>query len=246
MKTKIIQFIPALITLVFIGFRYFSNWCINSVPSCYGSLIHQSYQYFTYPLFLFSLFLFPVTLILIFVPRHLFISWLKFAVWAIPLSFIYIATTPVSPPSQGFGMFSGGPDRTEISINNGLIFLVLSLIVVILAFIRERLVTAGKRSREEIDSIVKELWMLAGAIAGFIFAILFLYASIAPLSVTIDAASSYFFGMLVFGISVLGYASLLTYRKICTHSRPEWRLILTFVLSGMTIIIFALSIVASV
>lgn len=96
MKTKIIQFIPALITLMVIGFRYFSTWCISSVPSCYGSLIHQSYQYLTYSLFLFSLFLLPVTLILIFVPRSLFISWLKLAVWMIPLLLILIATQPVN------------------------------------------------------------------------------------------------------------------------------------------------------
>lgn len=246
MKTKIIQSVPALITLLFIGFSYFSQWCSGAGQACFRTIVDRMIPVVTFPLYFFSIFFLPIALILIFVPRHLFISWLKFAVWAIPLSFIYIATTPVSSPAQGFGMFPGGPNRTEISINNGLIFLVLSLIVVILAFIRGRLVIAGKRSREEIDNIVKELWMLAGAIAGLIFAILFLYASIAPLSVTIDAASSYFFGTLVFGISVLGYAGLLAYRKIRIHSRPEWRLMLTFVLSGMTIIIFVLSVVASV
>ena len=95
MKTKIIQFIPALLTFSVIGFRYFGTWCIDSIFSCYGSWIHQSYQYFTYPLFLFSLLILPIALILAFVPRSIFNSWLKLAVWALPLLLILIATQPV-------------------------------------------------------------------------------------------------------------------------------------------------------
>ena len=50
----------------------------------------------TYPLYFFSLFFLPIAIVLIFVPRHIFISWLKLAAWAIPLSILYIATTPVN------------------------------------------------------------------------------------------------------------------------------------------------------
>ena len=95
MKTKIIQFIPVVLTLLAIGFRYFSLWCVNSVPSCYGTFIHQIALEVTKPLYNFSLFSLPIAIVLAFVPREIFKSWLKFAVWAIPLAIIFIASTPV-------------------------------------------------------------------------------------------------------------------------------------------------------
>ena len=97
MKTKIIQFIPAILVLLFIGFRYFSNWCIDSVSYCYGSWIHQIYQYFTSPLYFFALFLTPIVIVIAFIPREIFRSWLKAgSVWAIPLTVIFIWTTHVN------------------------------------------------------------------------------------------------------------------------------------------------------
>lgn len=96
MKTKIIQFIPAILALLGISSRYFSLWCIDSLVSCYGSWIHQEYQYFTSPLYNFCLFFLPVAIILIFVQQSIFKSWLKFAAWAIPVSIFYIWTTPVT------------------------------------------------------------------------------------------------------------------------------------------------------
>jgi hypothetical protein len=95
MKTKIIQFIPALLALMVIGFRYFSLWCINSVSSCYGTWVHQIALEITKPLFYFSVFFLPIAIILMLIQRNIFNSWLKLAVWAIPLSILYIATIPV-------------------------------------------------------------------------------------------------------------------------------------------------------
>jgi len=96
MKNKIIQSIPVVLTLLVIGFRYFSNWCIDSIPSCYGSWIHQTFQYTTSPLYIFAICFVLVALILVFIPRQIFISWLKFAVWALPLLFIFVAIQPVN------------------------------------------------------------------------------------------------------------------------------------------------------
>lgn len=95
MKTKITQFVPALLILMIISFRYFSNWCIDSVSFCYGTLIHQMALSITKPLYLFSLLFLPISIILMFIPRSVFISWFKFAVWAIPLLLIFISTQPV-------------------------------------------------------------------------------------------------------------------------------------------------------
>jgi hypothetical protein len=98
MKTKLTQFIPVIIALLIIGFRYFSQWCIITSSSCYGTWIHQIYLTVTNPLFYFSVPLLLAAVILIFVPRSVFNSWLKFAAWAIPLSFILTALTPDSNP----------------------------------------------------------------------------------------------------------------------------------------------------
>src|SRR3989344_731883 len=95
MKNKIIQFIPAVLAIVAISFRYFSLWCTNSVPSCYGTLIHQMALEITKPLYNFSLYFIPIAIILVFISRDVFNSWLKFAAWAIPLAIIYTALNPV-------------------------------------------------------------------------------------------------------------------------------------------------------
>ncbi|OGG39668.1 hypothetical protein A2118_03210 [Candidatus Kaiserbacteria bacterium GWA2_50_9] len=95
MKNKIIQFIPALVTLLIIGFRYFSIWCADSILSCYSSWINQIALSITKPLYLFSLFFLPIAIVLAFVPRYIFNSWLKFAAWSLPLLFVLVATQPV-------------------------------------------------------------------------------------------------------------------------------------------------------
>lgn len=96
MKTKITQFVPLTITLVAIGFCYFSFWCTNTGNLCYRTWLDSISLDVVNPLYFFSLFFLPIAIVLIFVPRHIFISWLKLAAWAIPLSILYIATTPVN------------------------------------------------------------------------------------------------------------------------------------------------------
>ncbi len=105
MKTKAVQFLPVMLSLVFIGFRHFSQWCVISNPSCRGTWVHQIYIEFTSPLYFFSLYAFLGVLLVAFVPRHIFISWLKFALWALPLSFIFIALTPVNWMGIGLDLF---------------------------------------------------------------------------------------------------------------------------------------------
>ena len=105
MKTKIIQFIPVLIALIAIGFRYFSNWCIFTVGVCYGTTISHISLTITKPLYNFSIFFVPIALIFAFVQRSIFNSWLKFAAWAIPLAIIFIALTPVNFTGLGMDFF---------------------------------------------------------------------------------------------------------------------------------------------
>lgn len=96
MKTKITQLIPVTLALLAIGFRYSSNWCIDVLYTCYGTWVHWISLSITKPLYFFALYSLPVAIILAFVSREIFKSWLKFAAWALPLVVIYIWTTPVS------------------------------------------------------------------------------------------------------------------------------------------------------
>lgn len=105
MNTKIIQFVPSLLALVVIGFDYFSHWCIFSIRTCYGTVISHVSLSVTQPLYFFALYFLPLAIILIFIPRHIFNSWLKFAAWALPLAFIFIATTSVSWTGIGMNFF---------------------------------------------------------------------------------------------------------------------------------------------
>ena len=132
MKTKITQFVPAILALLVIGFRYFSNWCIFTDGVCYGTIISHISLTVTKPFFYFSLFLLPITIILAFVPREIFKSWLKFAAWAIPLSILYIAMTPVIDnsllPFQ----------RDDAARLAGQVFAVASLILIIWKYFSSR------------------------------------------------------------------------------------------------------------
>lgn len=129
MKNKIIQSIPALLALVVIGFSYFSQWCTGIGQICYRTILDQMIPEVTYPLYFFSLYFLPVALILIFVSRATFKSWLKLAVWMIPLAFIFIATQPVS--WDGIGINFIFISRDDMARYTAEIFSIISLILII-------------------------------------------------------------------------------------------------------------------
>lgn len=125
MKTKIIQYIPILLVFIAIGFSEFSTWCTAPGNACFRTFLDRLIPNFTYPAYFFVLYLLPLTLILIFVSRNIFISWLKFAAWAIPLAALYIWLTPVS----------GGGDlisftRDDAARLTATIFTILSLVLI--------------------------------------------------------------------------------------------------------------------
>lgn len=168
MKTKGIQFIPTAFALVIIGFRYATNWCINFIPSCYGSWVHQIALNSTKPAFLFSIFLLPLCLILIFVPRYMFNAWLKFVVWALPLSIYYIATTSINFTGIGLDLFPFyRDDAARLAAE---IFSVASLIVLTFRFMVLRLV---KEKGREGEYQVRELKALVSASIALIASIVF-------------------------------------------------------------------------
>ena len=104
MKKRIVQFIPVIITLLAIGFRYLSNWCID-FSSCYGTWVSHIALSFTKPLYFFALYSLPLAIVLIFVSRAVFKSWLKLAIVLIPILVLYIASVPTSWAGFGINLF---------------------------------------------------------------------------------------------------------------------------------------------
>ena len=129
------QFIPALLALLFVGFRYISLWCVYSASVCYGGVIHQMFPYIITPLYLFSSAFLLVAIILAFVPRTIFNSWLRLAAWFVPLSLIIIFITPVTSNSWMPIFFVS---REEISLYLGIAFSAVSIILVIYKYLSLR------------------------------------------------------------------------------------------------------------
>ena len=128
MKNKIIQFIPAILALLAIGFRYFGIWCVYSVNACYGGPIHQMFPYIITPLFLFALAFLPIAIILAFVSRVVFQSWLRLATWFVPLSLVIIFITPVTSNSWMPIFFVS---REDMAWATGGLFAVISLVLIL-------------------------------------------------------------------------------------------------------------------
>lgn len=130
MKSRIIQFIPFAITLLLVGFRYFSLWCTDFGHLCYRTWIDRIFIDAINPICLFSIFFLPIAIILIFISRGTFNAWLKLAAWAIPLSIFYIATTPAVDTS--FLPFH----RDDAARLAGGVFATVSLILIIWRVLR--------------------------------------------------------------------------------------------------------------
>lgn len=173
MRTKVIQFVPVSLALLAIGLRYISNWCIDSVSSCYGSLVHQQYQYFTSPLYFFALFFLSLSVILVFVPRSIFSSWLKFAAWAIPLAILYIWTTPVNSNAwmDLFPFYRDDAARSAATL-----FSIVSLILILPRWILTSVYTRRNQllAPEGLEAYLTSWFVLLASIGGFACTLSFL------------------------------------------------------------------------
>ena len=129
MKNRLLQIIPAVIALLGIAFAPISYWCMYSGGSCYNTWVSHVYPYFTNPFYNFSLYFFSITIVLIFVSRQIFNSWLKLAKWTVPLSVIFIAATPVSHMGISLDLFPFY--RDDAARLAGEVFAAASLILII-------------------------------------------------------------------------------------------------------------------
>jgi len=78
---------------------------------------------------LFSAPVFLSSLILLFRPEQIFLSWRRFAYWWIPLSVFFIALSP-GQERAGLGSYGMGVNRESISWVFAVLFLLISLILI--------------------------------------------------------------------------------------------------------------------
>ena len=142
MKTRLTQSIPTVLTLAAVGFSHFSLWCTGSGHLCYRTWLDSIFVDIINPLYFFALYLLPIAVILMFVPRNTFNSWLKFAVWAIPLSAIFIATTPVNWTGIGMDFFPFY--RDDAARFAAEVFTVVTLIIIAWKYIVSRRANSAK------------------------------------------------------------------------------------------------------
>ena len=128
MKQKLIQAAPLLATLLGVALAPASNWCVFQSKICYGSWIDHIYDPFTEPLYQFAIPAIVLGIVLPFVSARVFRSWLKFAAWALPVAFIWIAITPVSWTGLGINFYPYY--RINAAHDAGIAFTVLGLLFI--------------------------------------------------------------------------------------------------------------------
>lgn len=134
--TKIIQSIPALLALIGTASAHISYWCIYSNGACYTTWVNHIYESFTHPLYFFTLYSLPLTILLVFIRRDVFNSWLKLALWAVPLSVIFIANTDVNSGGAYFVLYSFY--RDDAARFTAIVFSVVSLALISWKYFKTR------------------------------------------------------------------------------------------------------------
>lgn len=231
MKNKIIQFIPTILALAVIGFSYFSQWCTATGQICFRTLLDQMFPYITSPLYFFFLFSLPISIILILIPRSVFNSWFKFAVWAIPLLLIFIATQPV------YATHILSTDRDDAATFASQIFSITSLIVMFFSFLLSRLHTRIGNDSEKIDYETKRFKALFAASVGFIAIISFLLGIL--LNAPFELIGIFLFvgvASILANLYALFYTIILCYGKRQRHTPFDRQLIVTLFFIGSSII----------
>lgn len=128
MQTKIIQFIPVTLAVIFIAFTYFGYACADSKNCFAASFFWDNTFSFLEPMQIYLWAVLIPSIIAIFVNETIFNSWLRLAAWFVPLSLIVIFITPVTSNSWMPLFFIS---REEVSWYLGIAFSAVSLILII-------------------------------------------------------------------------------------------------------------------
>ncbi len=123
------KFIPLFVVLFGLGLRHLALWCIYGISACpVTNFFHAFFLELINPLYTFSLIALLPALILTFVTRSTFITWLKFAMWWLPPSAILIAITP-STSNSWMPLFFIGKDTVTLVMAG--LFTAISLVIIV-------------------------------------------------------------------------------------------------------------------
>jgi len=123
------KFIPLVLVFSGLGLRHLALWCVYGLSSCSATnFFHAIFLDFINPLYTFSIFFVVPALGLVFVKQHTFKSWLRFAIWFIPLSIIVIGTTSTSSNSW-MPLYFIGKDTVTLVMAG--LFTVISLVIIV-------------------------------------------------------------------------------------------------------------------
>lgn len=245
MKSKVVQTLPLMLSMLGTGAVYASYWCIYTSGACYTNWVNHIYESFTQPLHFFALYSIPLALVLIFVKREQFNSWLKFAVWALPLAAYYIATTHVN--SNSFMDFFPYY-RDDAARDSAIIYSFVSLCVIMLKYLAGRLYVRYSQSLTpaEAQNAVRDSLLVYTSYAGIISFILcvtaFFAQSIPQIALlSFDVLPKFFLLSVFFGLFGLynSWSDIVFRFKSKTNGRPKLRF-------GLRLLAVNLLLVASV
>ena len=128
MTSRYKQLIPVVFVMFGIGLRYVAIWCIYGINSCFAAnFFHKIFGEVIIQLYFFSIIILFPTIVLCFVKRLIFNSWLRFAAWWLPLSIILIAITPETSNSW-MPLYFVSKDTVTVLMAS--IFTIISLILI--------------------------------------------------------------------------------------------------------------------
>lgn len=124
------KFFPLILVLFGLGLRYLALWCVYGISSCPATnFFHAIFLEFVNPLYTFSIFFIVPALGLLLIKRNVFNSWLRFAVWWLPLSAILIAITP-STSNSWMPLYFIGKDTVTLVMAG--LFTTVSLVILLI------------------------------------------------------------------------------------------------------------------
>ena len=105
------------------------NWIGICVDGDYTCISKFPVFELGHPLFFGIPYLALVSFFLLFLRKEIFSAWGKYAIWYLPLAIIILAIAP--PLTSGFG-----PDRTQLAIILGQLYVIISILVIAYKYIR--------------------------------------------------------------------------------------------------------------
>ncbi|MDE2020906.1 MAG: hypothetical protein KGJ13_11270, partial [Patescibacteria group bacterium] len=117
-----------LVSLLGAGSWYLTDICIHAVGCLMRTILWDIALPIINPGYAFFIWALAISVVLVFVSKEIFISWLKFAAWYLPLMFLSIALTPVSYTGIGIDLYPYY--RINAAHDAGVAFVVLSLLLI--------------------------------------------------------------------------------------------------------------------